>query len=201
MEQDDNDEEEEKFKEKFKEHKLYLSWAIGPFSSFLLLSPCCIMTLFKFQKGHWNLGTHYRQHDTCNLNRVRNGCAMVAKPGTIVLIMKMASKVGPLWLFCCMKFLRSNDFGGRLSAKPEILMVGYSRTRTRIYKSTAYCRESTSGKTLGGTRVYKYPLAHHPNNNYDSPFTSVRFFVFLRMQQFWPYFFWRARRRISNRAT
>ena len=53
-----------------------------------------MMTLFKFQKGHSNLGSRYRQHDTCNLNRVRNGCAMVVKPGTIVLLMEMASAVG-----------------------------------------------------------------------------------------------------------
>ena len=37
---------------------------------------------------------------------------MVAKPGTIFLIMKMASEVGPLSSCCCMIFLTSNDFGG-----------------------------------------------------------------------------------------
>ena len=111
-----------------------------------------------FKKGHSNLGTRYRQHGTCSLNRVRSGCAMVAKPGTIVLIMKMASEVGPLSLCCCMKFLISNDFGGRLSAKPASLPVRYSSTRTWIYKSTAYRRERTSGKTLGGHHVYKYLL-------------------------------------------
>ena len=99
-----------------------------------------------FKKYHSNLGTHYRQHDTCNLNRVRNGCAMVAKPGTIVLIMKIAYKVEPLPSCCCMIFLTSNDLEGNISAKPTSLTVGYSRTRTRIYKSTAYRRERASGK-------------------------------------------------------
>ena len=84
---------------------------------------------------------------------------MVAKHGTIFLIMKMASKVGPLPSCYCMDFLTSNDFGGRLSANPTSLTVGYSRTRTRIYKSMVYRRERASGKTLGGPQVYKYPLA------------------------------------------
>ena len=112
-----------------------------------------MMNLFKFQKGHSNLSTRYRQHDKCNLDRVRNGCAMAAKPGNIVLIMKMASEVGTFLSSCCMKFLTSNDFGGRLSAKPAILTVGYSITRTQIYKITAYRRELPSGKTLGRTQV------------------------------------------------
>ena len=47
---------------------------------------------------------NYLQHDTFNLNMLRAGSAMVAKPGTIVLIMKVASKVGLLLLCCCMKF-------------------------------------------------------------------------------------------------
>ena len=64
------------------------------------------------------------QHDTLNLNRVHNGRAMVAKPGTIELIMKMASEVGQLLSCCCIKFLTSNDFEGRISAKPEVFMVG-----------------------------------------------------------------------------
>ena len=54
------------------------------------------MTLLEFQKRYSNLGIRYCQHDTCNLNRARNGCAIVAKPGTIVLIMKITSEVGPL---------------------------------------------------------------------------------------------------------
>ena len=83
---------------------------------------------------------------------------MVAKPGTIILIKKMASKVGPLLSCFCMEFLTSNYFGGRLSAKPAILMVGYLRTRTRIHKSTEYHRERASGKTLGGPKVYKYTI-------------------------------------------
>ena len=111
-----------------------------------------------FKKGHSNLGTPYCQHGTCNLNRLRNGCAMVEKPGTIVLIMIMAFEVGPFSSCCCMKFLTSNDFGGRISSKPASLTVGYSRTRTRIYKSTAYRRERASGKMLGSLQVYKYPL-------------------------------------------
>ena len=57
-----------------------------------------------------------------------------------------------------MKFLTSNDFGGRLSAKPESLTVGYLRTRTRMHRITAYRRERASVKTLGGPQVYKYPL-------------------------------------------
>ena len=114
-----------------------------------------------FKNGRSNLGTRYHQNDTFNLNRVHNVCAMVAKPGTIVLIMKMAYEVGPLSSCCCMKFLTSNDFGGRLSAKPVRLAVGYLRTRIWIYKSTEYCRERASGKMLGGPQVYKYPLAHH----------------------------------------
>ena len=52
---------------------------------------------------------------------------MVAKTGTFVLIMKLASEVGPLSSCFCMKFLTSNDFGGRLPAKPAILKVGYLR--------------------------------------------------------------------------
>ena len=60
---------------------------------------------------------------------------MVEKLGTIVLIMKMESKVGPFSLCCCMRFLTLNDFGGRLSANPESLVVGYLRKRTWIYKS------------------------------------------------------------------
>ena len=83
----------------------------------------------------------------------------MAKPCTIVLIMKMVSEVGPLSSFCCTRFFTSNDFGGRISAKPASLIVVYTRTRTRIYKSTAYRRERTSGKTLGGPQVYKDPLA------------------------------------------
>ena len=83
---------------------------------------------------------------------------MVAKPGIIVLIMKMESEVGPLSSCCCMIFLTSNDFGVRISVNPENLTVGYSRTRTQIYKRTAYLRGSSSGKTLGGPQVYKYPL-------------------------------------------
>ena len=124
-----------------------------------------MMTLFKFKNVRSNTGTRYFQHDTWNLNRVCNGCTMVEKPGTIVLIMKMASKVGPLSLCFCMKFLTSNDFGGRLSANPSSLTVGYSRTRTRIYKSTAYRRESESSKTLGGTQIYKYPLLYNTSTN------------------------------------
>ena len=129
------------------------SWAIGPLSSFLLSSCCCMMTLFKFQKVHSNLGTRYLQHDTCNLNRVHNGCTMVVKPGTIVLINKMASEVGLLSFFCCKNLLTSNEFGARLSSKPESLTVGYSRTRTWIYKITAYFRERASVKTLGGPQI------------------------------------------------
>ena len=83
---------------------------------------------------------------------------MVAKPGTIILIKKIASEVGPLLSCFCMEFLTSNYFGGRLSAKPAILMVGYLRTRTRIHKSTEYRRERASGKTLGGPKVYKYTI-------------------------------------------
>ena len=60
-----------------------------------------------------------------------------------------------------MEFLTSNNFGGRLSAKPSIFTVGYSRTITWIYKVTAYLRERTSGKTLGGPQVYKYFLELH----------------------------------------
>ena len=83
---------------------------------------------------------------------------MVEEPGTTVFIMKMASEVGPLSSCYCMEFLKSNDFGGRISAKTSILTVEYLRTRTRIYKITAYCRERASVKTLGGPQVYKYPL-------------------------------------------
>ena len=64
------------------------------------------------------------------------GCEMAEKPGTVVVIMEMESEVGPLSSCCCMKFLTSNDFGGRLSAKPASLTVVYSRTITWIYKST-----------------------------------------------------------------
>ena len=65
------------------------------------------------------------------------------------------------WSSCfCMKFLTSNDFGGRLSAKSESLTVGYSRTRTQIFKITAYCRKRIGGKSLGGPQVYKYPLVY-----------------------------------------
>ena len=112
----------------------------------------------KISKNLLNLVTRYHQDGICNLNRVQNGCAMVIKPSIIVLISKIASKVGPLLLVCCMNFLTSNDFGGRLSAKPASLTVGYLRTKAWIYKSTAYCREITTGKMLGGTQVYKYPL-------------------------------------------
>ena len=117
------------------------------------------MTLLIFQKYRSNFGTRYLQHDTFNFNRVQNGCTMVAKTGTIVLIMKIAYKVEPLPSCCCMIFLTSNDLEGNISAKPTSLTVGYSRTRTRIYKSTAYRRDTASGKTLGGPQVYKYPLA------------------------------------------
>ena len=72
----------------FYEYKLDFSWDIGPLLLCLLSSCCCIITLFRFQKVLSNLGTRYCQHDTCNLKRVRNVCTMVAKPGTIVLIMK-----------------------------------------------------------------------------------------------------------------
>ena len=115
-----------------------------------------------FKKVHSKLVTHYFQHKTCNLNRVRNGYTMVTKPGTIFLIMKMASKVGPILSCFCMKFLASNNFGGRLSAKPASLTVGYLRTRTRIYKSREYCRGITSGNTLDIPQVYKHPLAQRP---------------------------------------
>ena len=60
---------------------------------------------------------------------------MLAKYGTIVLIMKTASKVGPLLSCCCIFFLKSNDFVGGISSKPGSLMVGYLRTITRIYKA------------------------------------------------------------------
>ena len=115
----------------------------------------------QISKVHSKLVMRYFQHDKWNLNRVWNWCAMVAKPVTITLIIKMASEVGPLLLCCCRKFLTSNDFGGRLSAKQASLTVGYPRTRTRIYKSTVYHRERAGGKMSGGPQVYKYPLAVH----------------------------------------
>ena len=58
MEQDDDD-EEGKCEEYSLKYILDLSWAIGPLSSC-----CCMMTLFKFQKGYLNLGTSYFQHET-----------------------------------------------------------------------------------------------------------------------------------------
>ena len=125
-----------------------------------------------FKKFHSNLGTRYLQYDTCNLNRVRNGGAMETKPGTIVLIMKIASEVGPLSSCCCMKFLTSNDFGGGGSANPESLTVVYLIKRTWVYKSTAYRRERASGKTLGGPQVYKYPIA--VKLGYQFKFSSFR---------------------------
>ena len=83
---------------------------------------------------------------------------MVDKSGTIVLIMKIASKVGPFFSCCCMMSLTSNYFGERLSSKPESLTVGYSRTRTRIYKGRAYCRERASSERIGGPQDLKYPI-------------------------------------------
>ena len=43
-------------------------------------------------------------------------------------------------------------------SKPASLMVGYSRTKIRIYKIIVYRRERASGKMLGSLQVYKYPL-------------------------------------------
>ena len=83
---------------------------------------------------------------------------MVAEPGTIVLIMKMESEVGPLLSCCCVKFLTSNDFGKRLSANPESLIGGCLSKRAHIYKRKVYRRERKIRKTLGGPQVYKYPL-------------------------------------------
>ena len=94
----------------------------------------------QFKKCRSNLVMHYRHHDTGNLNKLLNRCAMVVKPGTDFLIIKMASKVGPLPSCYCMKFLISNDFVGSLSAKLESLTVGCSSTRNRIYKHTVYRR-------------------------------------------------------------
>ena len=71
------------------------------------------------------------------------------KPGTIVLIMKMESEVGPLLLCCCMKFLTPNYFGERISANPVSSIDEYLRTRNRIDKIIVYRRERKSGKTLG----------------------------------------------------
>ena len=117
-----------------------------------------------FKKGHSNLGTRYRQHGTCSLNRVRSGCAMVVKPGTFFLIMKMVSEVGTFSPCCYMRSLTPNDLGGRLSAKPASLTVRYLRTRTWIYKITAYRRKMKSLKMLEGPQVYNYPLFQKTRN-------------------------------------
>ena len=75
------------------------------------------------------------------------------KPGTIILIMEMASEVGPLLLCCCMKFLTPNDFGGRISANPVSSTDEYLRTRNRIDKIIVYRRERNSGNMLGGPQA------------------------------------------------
>ena len=117
-----------------------------------------------FKKGHSKVGTHFWKNDTWNLSRVRNGCAMVEKSGTIVLIIIMAFENGQLSSCCCMEFLTPNEYVGRLFANPVSLSTGYLRTRTKIYKSTANCRERASGKKLGSTLNYKYPLSGWPIN-------------------------------------
>ena len=50
-----------------------------------------VVLLHDLKKAIQTLIRAYCQHETCNLNSVCNGCAMVAKPGIIVLIIKVAS--------------------------------------------------------------------------------------------------------------
>ena len=100
------------------------SWSIGTLLSCLLSPFFCMITLFKLQQISFKPWYALFPAWNVQFDRICNGCAMVTETGTIVLIMKMASKFGSLSSFCCMKFLTSNDFGGRLSDNPVSLKVG-----------------------------------------------------------------------------